>query len=64
MNDILKNVEPFLNILGMSHSSVVQQWDQEAFNRAFKWAHFFEQVSVTWNRWLLGSTYQESSQQL
>lgn len=44
MNDICKNTELFVNILGMSRTSAVQQWDHEAFQRAFKWANYFEQV--------------------
>lgn len=45
MNDIVKNTELFVNILGMSRTSAVQKWDREAFQRAFRWAHYFEQVS-------------------
>ncbi|XP_057313694.1 uncharacterized protein LOC130655007 [Hydractinia symbiolongicarpus] len=44
MNDIVKNTELFVNILGMSRTSAVQKWDREAFQRAFRWAHYFEQV--------------------
>ena len=44
MNDIVKNTELFVNILGMSRTSEVQKWDHEAFQRAFRWAHYFEQV--------------------
>ena len=44
MNDISKNTELFVNILGMSRTSGVQKWDHEAFQRAFRWANFFEQV--------------------
>ena len=44
MNDIVKNTELFINIMGMSRTSSVQKWDHEAFQRAFRWAHYFEQV--------------------
>jgi len=44
MNDIVKNTELFVNILSMSRTSAVQKWDHEAFQRAFRWAHYFEQV--------------------
>lgn len=44
MNEISKNTELFVNILGMSRTSAVQKWDHEAFQRAFRWANFFEQV--------------------
>lgn len=44
MNDISKNTELFVNILGMSRTSGVQKWDHEAFQRAFRWANFLEQV--------------------
>lgn len=46
MNDIVKNTELFVNILSMSRTSAVQKWDHEAFQRAFRWAHYFEQVCV------------------
>ncbi|XP_002159683.3 uncharacterized protein LOC100210454 isoform X1 [Hydra vulgaris] len=44
MNDLNKNIELFVNILGMARTSTVEKWDKEAFLRAFKWAHYFEQV--------------------
>ena len=44
MNEISKNTELFVNILGMSRTSAVQKWDHETFQRAFRWANFFEQV--------------------
>ncbi|XP_066914138.1 uncharacterized protein [Clytia hemisphaerica] len=44
MNDIVKNTELFISIMGMSRTSSVQKWDHEAFQRAFRWAHYFEQV--------------------
>lgn len=43
-NDIVKNTELFINIMGMSRTSSVQKWDHEAFQRAFRWAHYFEQI--------------------
>ena len=46
MNDVLKNVDLFISILGMSRSIEVQKWDKEAFQRAFRWAQYFEQVSI------------------
>ena len=48
MNDIVKNTELFINILGMSRTSSVQKWDHEAFQRAFRWAHYFEQVTFSY----------------
>lgn len=44
MNEVLKNCELFVNILRMSRTVQVQRWDREAFQRAFRWAAYFEQV--------------------
>lgn len=44
MNNIQTNTALFVNILSMSRTSEVQKWDHEAFQRAFRWAHYFEQV--------------------
>ena len=44
MEQILKNTALFINILGMSRTSAVQQWDAEELKRALKWADYFQQV--------------------
>jgi len=44
MEQILKNTALFVNILGTSRTSAVQQWDVQEFKRALKWADYFQQV--------------------
>ena len=46
MNSINKNIELFINILGMARTSTVLKWDKEALLRAFRWAQYFEQVMI------------------
>ena len=44
MEQILKNTALFINVMGMSRTSAVQQWDIEELKKAFKWADYFQQV--------------------
>ncbi len=44
MDEVLKNAALFLDILRMSKTRMIQQWDAEAFQRAVKWARYFEQA--------------------
>ena len=44
MEEVLKNASSFIDVLGMSRSSMIRQWDAEALHRSFKWAAYFEQV--------------------
>ena len=45
MNEVLKNTHAFVNILCMARCEAVQQWDEDAFRRAHKWAKYFEEVN-------------------
>ena len=47
MNEILKNTHIFVEVLSMARCSVVQQWNEDAFQKAFKWANYFEEASFT-----------------
>ena len=44
MNEILKNTHVFVDILSMARCDAVQQWDEGAFQKAYKWANYFEEV--------------------
>jgi len=44
MNEILKNTHIFVEVLRMARCNAVQQWDEEAFQKAQKWANYFEEV--------------------
>lgn len=44
MNEILKNTHIFVEVLRMARCNAVQQWDEEAFKKAQKWANYFEEV--------------------
>ena len=44
MNEILKNTHIFVEVLRMARCNAVQQWDEEAFQKAKKWANYFEEV--------------------
>ena len=45
MNQVLKNTHIFVDVLGMARCDSVQEWDEAAFRKAYKWAHYFEEVS-------------------
>ena len=45
MNEILKNTHVFVEVLSMARCDAVQQWDEAAFQKAYKWANYFEEVS-------------------
>lgn len=44
MNEVLKNTHIFVDVLRMARSDEVKQWDESAFEKAFKWAGYFEEV--------------------
>ncbi|CAH3018690.1 unnamed protein product [Porites evermanni] len=44
MNEILKNTHVFVDVLCMSRCDAVRQWDEGAFQKAYKWANYFEEV--------------------
>lgn len=46
MNEVLKNTHVFVDVLSMARCDGVQQWDESAFEKAFKWASYFEEASV------------------
>ena len=46
MEQVLENATLFINILGMSRTSSLQQWDFEELMRAFSWADYFQQVTT------------------
>ena len=52
MNEVLKNTHIFVDVLSMARCDAVQQWDESAFEKAYKWASYFEEASV-WDgtRW-------------
>lgn len=45
MNEVLKNTHVFVDVLNMARCDEVKQWDQSAFEKAFKWAGYFEEAS-------------------
>ena len=45
MNEILKNTHVFVDVLCMSRCDAVRQWDESAFQKAYKWANYFEEVT-------------------
>ena len=45
MNEILKNTHVFVDVLCMSRCDAVRQWDEGAFQKAYKWANYFEEVT-------------------
>ena len=47
MNEILKNTHVFVDVLCMSRCDAVRQWDEGAFQKAYKWANYFEEVTET-----------------
>ena len=47
MNEILKNTHVFVDVLCMSRCDTVRQWDEGAFQKAYKWANYFEEVTET-----------------
>ena len=44
MEQIIENATLFINVLGMSRTSAIQDWDIEELKRAVKWADYFQQV--------------------
>ena len=46
MNEVLKNTHIFVDVLSMARCDAVQQWDESAFEKAYKWASYFEEASV------------------
>ena len=46
MNEVLKNTHIFVDVLSMARCDAVQQWDETAFEKAYKWASYFEEASV------------------
>ncbi|XP_065058766.1 uncharacterized protein LOC135686465 [Rhopilema esculentum] len=44
MEQVLKNTVSFIEVLGMSRTSHLQEWDTQALSRAFQWADYFENV--------------------
>ena len=46
MNEVLKNTHIFVDVLSMARCDAVQQWDESAFEKAYKWAGYFEEASV------------------
>lgn len=48
MNEVFKNTHVFVEVLSMARCDAVQHWDESAFEKAYKWASYFEEVSV-WN---------------
>ena len=46
MNEVLKNTHVFVDVLRMARSDEVKQWDESAFEKAFKWAGYFEEASL------------------
>ena len=46
MNEVFKNTHLFVEVLSMARCDAVQQWDESAFEKAYKWASYFEEVSV------------------
>lgn len=46
MNEIFKNTHVFVEVLSMARCDAVQQWDEGAFEKAYKWASYFEEASV------------------
>ena len=51
MNEVLKNTHVFVDVLSMARCDAVQQWDESAFEKAYKWASYFEEASVSGTRW-------------
>ena len=49
MNEILKNTHVFVDVLCMSRCDAVRQWDEGAFQKAYKWANYFEEVT-SWDQ--------------
>lgn len=49
MNEVLKNAHIFVDVLSMARCDAVQQWDESAFEKAYKWASYFEEASVVWD---------------
>ena len=45
MNEVLKNTHVFVDILSMARCDAVQQWDEAAFEKSYKWASYFEEAS-------------------
>ena len=45
MNEVFKNTHVFVEVLSMARCDAVQQWDESAFEKAYKWASYFEEVS-------------------
>ena len=50
MNEVLKNTHVFVEVLSMARCDAVQQWDEGAFEKAYKWASYFEEASVSRTR--------------
>jgi len=46
MNEVFKNTHVFVEVLSMARCDAVQQWDESAFEKAYKWASYFEEASV------------------
>ena len=46
MNEILKNTHIFVDVLSMARCDAVQQWDEGAFQKAYKWSNYFEEVGL------------------
>ena len=51
MNEVLRNTHVFVDVLSMARCDAVQQWDESAFEKAYKWASYFEEASVSGTRW-------------
>ncbi|XP_043934632.1 Fanconi anemia group F protein [Protopterus annectens] len=47
MEGILKNLEQFAEVLAVSRSKHVSDWDSQTVERAFQWAAYFKHI---WNR--------------
>lgn len=47
MEEVVKNTHAFVDVLCMARGEAVQGWDEDTFQRAFKWAQYFEQVKPT-----------------
>ena len=50
MSEILKNTHVFVDVLSMARCDAVQQWDEGAFQKAYKWANYFEEVQSLYKK--------------
>ncbi|XP_041453367.1 uncharacterized protein LOC121406382 [Lytechinus variegatus] len=44
MNEVMRNVKTFLGLVQTAKTDAAAHWNQEAFQRAMKWAEYFEGV--------------------